>query len=132
MDKRAILETAASIGRSIRDSELMDEFLSAQADFAKDAELQAAIAEYSVQQEALSGAAGGQFQDPEVADAIRKRIDELYGIISRNPNFEAFEKVRGALGGLLDEINSTITHEMAGSDTGSGCTGNCASCGGCH
>jgi len=133
MDKTAVLEMAASIGRSIRNSDLMENYLEAEKAYGRDEELQAAIAEYAVQQQALAGATSGQYQDETVAEAVKKRIDELYGIISRNPNFEAFNKARNELGALMDEINRMITAGISeGDGSSSGCTGNCATCGGCH
>ena len=104
MEKEEMLRLAAEIGRGVRDSEIMRNYLKTEAEYGKDGELQAAITEYSVQQKALEGANSGSFTDPAVSEAITKRMNELYGYISRSASFEAFNAARNALGNLLDRL----------------------------
>ena len=138
MEKEEMLRLAAEIGRGVRDSEIMRNYLKTEAEYGKDGELQAAITEYSVQQKALEGANSGSFTDPAVSEAITKRMNELYGYISRSASFEAFNAARNALGNLLDEINRAMMAEVSGEGGASdgsdaaGCTGDCAHCGGCR
>lgn len=128
MEKEEMLKLAAEIGRGVRDSEIMKNYLKTETDYGRDAELQAAITEYSVQQKALEGANSGSFTDPAVSEAITKRMNELYGYISRSANFEAFNAARNALGNLLDEINRAMMAEVSGEGGGAegsdaaGCT----------
>lgn len=133
MTKTEMLAAAASIGAAVKESEVMREYRLAEAEYGKDAELQAALTEYSVQQQALANAQTLPLPDPDLTEALKKRIDELYGVISRSDTYERFEAARGALSALVEDINGAMIRAMTdgGEEQEGRCTGDCATCGGC-
>ena len=137
MERAEIIELAAKLGGQIRDSEIYREFEKAEKLYRADNVLQAMISEYTVQQEALSVESAKDDGDEKVKAAIKARMDELYAAIMHNDVFEDFMSAESRLRELMDEVNRTIMNGVNGredddADEGfSGCTGNCAACGGC-
>lgn len=135
MERTEIIKLAARLGEGIRQNEVYAKYSAADIEYRKDNRLQAMIAEYSVQQEALSIESAKPEPDGTVVCAIKARMDELYGAITHSDVFESFMSAQGELRELLDEVNRTIMSQVNGTDPedpeNGGCTGNCASCGGC-
>ena len=54
-----------------------------------------------------------------------------------NPNMIAYNEAKSAMDQLLAEVNDLVTQCVNGEDPdtvqpSAGCTGSCATCGGCH
>ena len=132
MERKDIIELAASVGRAIKSSDIMTEFEEAGEAYDADEELQSMIREYTTHQEALTRADADETEGEILIKALSDRIDELYGSISRNEAFERYSKAQDELSRLLDEVNSVISEHAMGKIPSGGCTGNCSSCGGCR
>ena len=73
-------------------------------------------------------------------DKIKEYNDELkrvYGLVMTNPNMIAYNEAKSAMDQLLAEVNDLVTQCVNGEDPdtvqpSAGCTGSCATCGGCH
>lgn len=134
MEKTELLELATKVGQGILETELFKKYKEAEQGYMSNADLQAKIAEYTVQQQALADESGKAQPNAFITEQIQKRINTLYSEIMHDDSFENFMQAQDDLRVLMDDINRAIMNEVNGkSDEGEGgCTGNCASCAGCH
>ena len=66
-----------------------------------------------------------------LVENVQNRINELYKAIMMHPVFVALNEAQETVNSLMNAVNSTITMQITGEEP-SGCTHNCATCGGCH
>ena len=65
-------------------------------------------------------------------------VQEIYDRIVGNPHMAAFQAAKEAMDAMMQEVDLILTLCANGEDPDtchpdlSNCTGNCASCGGCH
>lgn len=133
MTKEDIIMLAIQTGQAIKNSELMEAYEAASKKYSMDRELQSKISEYNADQEALAQESAKEDANEYITKALSERMEELYAEITHNDNFETFAKLQDEIRALIDEVNSVIMAQVTGHDENEGgCTGNCASCGGCH
>lgn len=123
-----ILEIAKLLGESIAKDKRMIEFDKAKAEYENDAELQAALKEYEVQQQALQIEMLKEDKDNFTIDVINERINLLYEMIVSNDSFLKLNRLQVEVNDLMNEVNNTITCAITGEDPKSACTHNCATC----
>ncbi len=126
-----IMELAAQLGRIIKEDERMKRFDEAKKAYTENAALQKNLVEYEVQQKALQGEITKPERDTVFIDIIQKRIDELYKIITADPDFIRLNETQAEVNEFMNAVNATITANITG-EKPSSCTHNCSSCGGCH
>ena len=68
---------------------------------------------------------------------LNARMRQLYADIMVNENMIAYNKAKGDMDAVLQNMNGIIDLCIQGEDPdtcemASGCTGSCATCGGCH
>ncbi len=135
MEKEQLLALAAQVGEGIKDTDLFKKYKEAEAGYRGNSELQAKIAEYTVQQQALANENAKPDANAFITEQIQKRINSLYADIMHDDSFEQFMSAQDELRLLMDDVNRAIMSRVNGKEDGeeeTGCTGNCASCGGCH
>ena len=91
-------------------------------------EIQAALKEYEVQQQALQIEMMKEERDTFTIDAINERINALYEQIVTNPAFVRINQLQLEVNDLMNEVNNTITCAITGEDPQTACTHNCATC----
>lgn len=123
-----ILEIAKLLGESIAKDKRMIEFDKAKAEYENDAELQTALKEYEVQQQALQMEMLKEDKDNFTIDVINERINLLYEMIVSNDSFLKLNRLQVEVNDLMNEVNNTITCAITGEDPKSACTHNCATC----
>ncbi len=128
----SIIEKAHQLGLEIAASEEIKNLEAAKAAFDADEELSKLMAEYETERKLL----GEEFSKPtdsidEIAVAnLRARIEELTGIIGKNPKYIAFSMAQQAMNKLMADVNAEIKFCITGErDT---CTHDCSTCSGCH
>jgi len=137
-----IFEIARELGKQIKEGEAMKKMADAEAAYKADTELQTTIMEYNVQRKALvelhklesdeGSIEAGVDAKGLIADVERK-INELYHKIMDNPTYIAFNEAQDEVNELMNRVNQVIMFEITGEEQGEGgCTGSCATCGGCH
>lgn len=90
-----------------------------------------AMTEYNVQQTALCEeyAKDEGERDTGLIDSIQGRINELYREIIADPTYEVYknasDEYQEFYNGILSQMQYLLTGKTA-------CSGDCASCGGCH
>lgn len=127
-----IIEKAHELGLEIAASEEIKNLEATKAAFEADEELSKLMAEYEAERKLL----GEEFSKPtdqidEIAVAnLKARIEELTGIISKNPVYIAFSMAQQAMNKLMADVNAEIKFCITGErDT---CTHDCSTCSGCH
>lgn len=123
-----ILQIAKLLGESIAKDKRMIEFDKAKSEYENDAELQAALKEYEVQQQALQMEMLKEDKDNFTIDVINERINLLYEMIVSNDSFLKLNRLQVEVNDLMNEVNNTITCAITGEDPKSACTHNCATC----
>lgn len=138
-----IFELAKELGRQIKEDEKMKQMEAAELAYKADTELQTTITEYNVQRKALvelhkletdeESVNAGVDAKSLIAD-VERRINELYHKIMENKSYIAFNDAQDEVNALMNRVNQVIMFEITGEEQNGdgGCTGSCATCGGCH
>ena len=123
-----IFELAKKLGEAIAKDHRLVEFEEAKKNYENDVELQNALKEYEVQQQALQSEMLKDEKDGFTIDAINERINELYEQIVTNASFLYLNQIQVEVNELMNEVNNTITCAITGEDPKTACTHNCATC----
>ena len=77
-------------------------------------------------------------KDQEKINALNEKVTKLYGDIMQNESMQAYNEAKTDFEAVIEYINAIIGTAVNGGDPMTvekpvgGCTGSCASCGGCH
>ena len=123
-----IFELAKKLGEAIAKDHRLIEFEEAKKNYESDVELQNALKEYEVQQQALQSEMLKDEKDGFTIDAINERINELYQLIVTNASFLHLNQIQVEVNELMNDVNNTITCAITGEDPKTACTHNCATC----
>ena len=123
-----IFELAKKLGEAIAKDHRLIEFEEAKKNYESDVELQNALKEYEVQQQALQSEMLKDEKDGFTIDAINERINELYQLVVTNASFLHLNQIQVEVNELMNEVNNTITCAITGEDPKTACTHNCATC----
>lgn len=123
-----IFELAKKLGEAIAKDHRLVEFEEAKKNYENDVELQNALKEYEVQQQALQSEMLKDEKDGFTIDAINERINELYEQVVTNASFLHLNQIQVEVNELMNEVNNTITCAITGEDPKTACTHNCATC----
>ena len=123
-----IFELAKKLGEAIAKDYRLIEFEDAKKAYENDVELQSALKEYEVQQQALQSEMLKDDKDSFTIDAINERINELYEAIVTNASVLHLNQIQVEVNELMSEVNNTITCAITGEDPKTACTHNCATC----
>ena len=127
-----IFELASELGKLLKEDDRLKALESARNAYETDAGLQALLSEYEVQQQTLQAEVGkADERDMLFVEAVQNRINELYKTIMAHPVFVALNQAQEEVTNLMNAVNNTIMTQITGEEP-SGCTHNCATCGGCH
>ncbi len=127
-----IFELAAQLGDALKNDERLKRLEAAKNAYESEPELQKALVEYGVQQQALQVEITREERDTVFIDTIQARIDELYRQIMEHAAFVELNEAQAEVNILMNEVNSTITFHITG-EKPSSCTHDCSTCGGgCH
>lgn len=128
-----IFELAKLLGEAIKKDIRLIEFEEAKKAYENDEELQNALKEYEVQQQALQSEMIKEDKDGFTIDSINERINTLYDNIVTNPSFLRLNQLQVEVNELMNEVNNTITCAITGEDPKTACTHNCSTChSNCH
>ena len=123
-----VMEIAALLGEEIKKDPRIAALNEARAAYEADPQVAQYMAEYNVQQKALSHQVSMPERDQVVINSIQNRIDELYNLISEAPSFVALNEAQEAVNEFMNQVNAEITYHITGEQP---CTHNCSTCGGC-
>ena len=126
-----IFELAAELGKKLKDDARLIALEEAKQAYEKDPKLQKYMLEYDVQQKAMQREVAKPERDLHFIEAIQKRIDDLYTLITENPAFAELNRAQAEVNELMNRVNQTIMTQITGEEPSS-CTHDCRTCGGCH
>ncbi|MBR7117688.1 MAG: YlbF family regulator [Clostridia bacterium] len=127
-----IIEIAHMLGLEIAASDEIKALEAAKNQYEANAELNKLMSEYETERRLL----GEEFSKPEdemdeIAIAnLRARLEELTGIITKEPDYIAFNEAQQAMNALMAEVNAEIKFCITGERET--CTHDCSTCSGCH
>lgn len=119
-----MMELAHQLGELIKESKEMQRMNEAEAAYDADETLQKLIQEYNTHDTAL-----GENSDSAIADAITKRMNEIYDEVTKNPVYIEYLAAQQAVHALMNEVNGEIQFAITGQRP---CSGEgCDHCSGC-
>ena len=120
-----IFEIASELGKAIKADERYVRFEAAKKAYEECAELQKNLIEYEVQQTALHNEYSKEEKDMVFIEAIQKRIDELYKLVTESDAFILYNQTQEGVNALMQKVNSDINFYAFGERP---CTHDCSSC----
>lgn len=134
-----IIEAARNLGAAIQQDERYKKYIEAKKANDSDEELQKLIGEFNLARMSVDN----EFQkeeaerDGEKIKEFNTAIRQIYGKIMCNDTMMAFNKAKADFEAVMQRANGIIELATEGEDPmtcepESGCTGSCATCGGCH
>lgn len=132
-----IIEMARELGKALQNDDRYIAYnLAKQANDA-DKELQEQIDSFEKMRYDLSMELTKENKDTDKVKELDEGIKELYGKIMSNRHMVVFTAAQKSLESLVSNVQEIITlcangEDPATCEPSSGCTGSCATCGGCH
>ena len=134
-----VITLARELGKAIQADPRYKEYVAAKEANDKDEELQKLIGEFNLKRQNVQYEMQkpDSEKDSEKLQKLNREMQEAYGDVMKNVNMANFVIVKGALDQLLEEVNMIISMCCDGEDPDTceishGCSGSCATCGGCH
>ena len=135
-----ILDLAKEIGFALQEDDRYIRMQMAQAAADEDEVLQGLIGEFNLKRIAVNNEAtkSEEEKNPERMKVLDQELREVYARIMANANMAAYQQAKEEMDVLMRQINTIITLSAQGVnpdaalESGSGCSGSCATCGGCQ
>ena len=132
-----IIEMARELGKALQNDDRFIAYTLAKQANDKDKELNDDIEKFSKLRQDLTTAMSAEDKDTDLIKQLDEDIKSTYQKIMSNKNMIVFQSAQTALENLVTNINQIISMCANGEDpetcqppTG-GCSGSCATCGGC-
>ena len=104
--------------------------------FAKELALEELIGRFNLRRIELNNRLGKEEKDTDRIAELDKEIKSIYDEVMQNENMRAYNTAKAEVDQLMAFINAILSAGVNGENPDevdeSACTGNCASCGGCH
>ena len=132
-----MIEMARELGKALQNDDRYIAYMLAKQVNDADEELQKDIDSFEKMRYDLSMELTKENKDTDRVKELDDNIKETYNKIMSNKNMIVFSAAQKSLEQLVGNIQEIITMSANGEDPAtcepaSGCTGSCATCGGCH
>ncbi|MCD8005610.1 MAG: YlbF family regulator [Oscillospiraceae bacterium] len=132
-----VIELTRELGKAIQADERYSSYVRARVANDNDSELQEMIEQFNRGRASLNSEVSKPQRDEEKIEALKTSVGELYSKIMSNEHMTAYNDAKSEMDNLLRQITTIISMSANGEDPDTcdanyNCTGNCASCGGCH
>lgn len=129
-----VLEKARELAQAIAEDERCKRLQAAKIANDSDKELQDIIGEFNLKKLQLNNEFNkpAEQQSKEKMTRLNNELKELYAKAMANKSMAEYTKAKADMDELLTHINNIIQMSVTGEVSEGGCTGNCASCAGCH
>ena len=132
-----MLDAARQLGKAIQQDERYLAFVAAREANDADEALQALIGQFNLLKMQVDEAMDKEPRDEEHIAALNAELRKAYAAIFLNENMKAYQAAKADLDEVVRRMNGVIDLCLAGEDPDTcqpaeGCTGSCATCGGCH
>jgi cell fate (sporulation/competence/biofilm development) regulator YlbF (YheA/YmcA/DUF963 family) len=124
------------LGKAIQADERYTYFADVKKALDADTDLQTEIQQFQLERLNLDNEIAKDEKDTERLKELNESIKTRYKSIMNNENMAKYEEAKGALDGLLSQINTIIESSVNGLDPETcpavvNCGGSCSTCGGC-
>ncbi|MBQ6018849.1 MAG: YlbF family regulator [Clostridia bacterium] len=133
-----IIEKTRELGALIQQDERYLAFVEARKNNEADDELNALITKLGEIQDEYGEAVAGDEELPESEkEKYDKRFRDVYTVVMQNENMLAYQKAKAEIDAMMQYIMQLLSMCVNGADPQTcevpeqGCTGSCATCGGC-
>lgn len=132
-----MIEMARELGKELqKDQAYLNMQLARQASD-EDEGLQDAIGEFNLKRMAINNEAQKEDRNEETLKRLNEEFRAVYAKIMENENMIQYNKAKTELDALVQRLTAIITLSAEGDDPETcdyeaACSGNCATCGGCH
>ncbi len=132
-----VIEVTRELGKAIQADERFVRYAKARLANDADVDLQNAIGAFNIKRMELEKAVSAEEKDDVLVKKLNEELRESYGNIMANPAMVEYNTAKAMLDQMVNEINTIISKCLDGEDPATceasdGCTGSCATCGGCH
>ncbi|MBP3309824.1 MAG: YlbF family regulator [Ruminococcus sp.] len=131
-----IIQMTRELGKALQQDDRYIAYTLAKQANDNDAVLQADIEKFTALRTDLNTLMSSENPDSEKLKELDEEIKAVYKKIMSNPNMFVFNSAQNALESLINNINQIISMCANGEDPDTcqpsgGCSGSCATCGGC-
>ncbi len=132
-----VIQLTRELGKAIQADERYSNYVRARVANDNDTELQSLIDQFNKGRTLLNNEVSKASRDEEKIESLKNSVGELYSTIMKNEHMTAYNNAKSEMDDLLRQITTIISMSANGEDPETcdmnhSCTGNCASCGGCH
>ena len=132
-----VIEQVRLLGKAIQEDERFIRYAKARLENDNNAELQAAIGQFNITRMELDRELNAEEKNDDKVKELNEKLRSVYGEIMVSPAMVEYNTAKVELDTLVNQINTVISKALDGEDpetceTEAGCTGSCATCGGCH
>ncbi|MCD7771754.1 MAG: YlbF family regulator [Oscillospiraceae bacterium] len=132
-----VIQLTRELGKAIQADERYSNYVRARVANDNDTELQSLIDQFNKGRTLLNNEVSKASRDEEKIESLKNSVGELYSTIMKNEHMTAYNDAKSEMDDLLRQITTIISMSANGEDPETcdmnySCTGNCASCGGCH
>ena len=133
-----IIEMTRELGKALQADDRYIAYTLAKQANDDDEQLQNLINAFNLKRMQLQMESSKEEKDTEKIQELEDVIRSSYQAIMENPKMVVYQSAKEGLDELLNQINTVISMSANGFDPdeinleAAACSGNCASCGGCH
>lgn len=129
-----VTECARALGEAIVASEEYKNMQVTEKAAMSDTQVTEAMARYLELKEALGNLMCQPDPDPDLMARYGQEMDEVQRQMNDMPAVDAMTSARQQFSELMNQVNRILEFIITGEieQTGSGCSGNCSGCSGCH
>lgn len=132
-----MIQLAREIGKEIQQDEAYIKMSLAQQVSEEDEELQKLIGEFNQTRMSINNEASKADRDDAKMQQLNKEMRQIYSDIMQNENMAIYNQAKREFDIKLQRVIAIINNSAQGEDPETtdytpGCTGSCASCGGCR
>lgn len=133
-----IEKLARELGHAIQEDPRYIAMAAARQASDEDPKLQELIGDFNLKRLAISNESAAEEPSDEKIREYNQQLRAIYAEIMSNEHMKAYEAAKNEFDMVFNRMNAIITKSADGEDPdtadidASGCTGSCATCGGCH
>lgn len=125
-----IIEKAKELGKMLKDSDIVKEFVAAKTAYEQDKEVQELLGQFNLHKMSIGMLSRQENPDEKRIAEHEEKMHEVYDKIMQTKPLIDFQEKSQAVEKIVGDINSIINLYISG-ETPSACTGSCSTCGGC-
>lgn len=132
-----MIEMARELGKELQKDQVYLNMQLARQASDEDEGLQDAIGEFNLKRMAINNEAQKEDRSEETLKRLNEEFRAVYAKIMENENMIQYNKAKTELDAMVQRLTAIITLSAEGDDPETcdyeaACSGNCATCGGCH